>query len=257
MSDDIAAGSQTVAIERRPDHAAVGKRDRSRTIPRFHQTGVVFIESPLLRLHVRIPRPCFRNQHRHRVRQAAPGLQQKFQGIVEVRGVAPVGLYDGKQLFQIFAKQRRCQQRLPSMHPVNIAPQGVDLSVVRDVAIRMGALPTGKCVGRKALVDQTESADHIRIGKLAVEVRELGSQHQPFVDDGSARKRRNVKHPRVLYAGLPDLILCTLAHHIQLALESVFVKTRPAADKNLLDVRLRGPRHTPNRRGVNRSVPPA
>jgi len=73
---------------------------------------------------------------------------------------------------------------------------------------------------------QTESADYIRIGKLAVEVGELGSQHQSFVDDSSARKRGNVKRvppsssspaSRISFSG-------AFAHDIQLALESIFVK---------------------------------
>ena len=46
IRDQIARRTQSIAIERRADHAAVGKRDRGGTIPRLHQRGVIFVETP-------------------------------------------------------------------------------------------------------------------------------------------------------------------------------------------------------------------
>ena len=54
-----------------------------------------------------------------------------------------------------------------------------------------------------------------------------------------------------------DLALGQLAHHVQLALEGVFVHAGSASDKDLLDVRLRGAGHPANGVPLDRSVPPA
>ena len=90
VGHDVSPGAQAVAVERRSDDAPVGERDRRRTIPRLHQAGVILVESSLLRLHVRIARPRFGNQHGHDVRQAAASLKQQLDRVVEVGGVAAV-----------------------------------------------------------------------------------------------------------------------------------------------------------------------
>ncbi len=257
MGDDVASGAQAVAVERRADDAAVGEGDRSGAVPRLHQAGVIFVEGALLRLHVRIARPGFGNQHGHDVRQAASGLEEQLDGVVEVRGVAAVGRDDGMQFLHVVAEQRRLQQRLAGLHPVDVAAERVDLAVVRDVAIRMRALPTGKRIGREALVHQAQRADRIGIGKFAVEVRDLRGEQQAFVDDGAAGKRRDVEHLRVFNAGLADFIFCALAHDVEFALEGVFVHAWSAAHENLLDVGLRSARHAADRGGIDRRIPPA
>ena len=63
------------------------------------------------------------------------------------------------------------QQRLAGMHPVDVAAERIDFAVVRDVAVGMRALPTGKSIRGKALVDEAQRAHDIGIGKLTVEVR--------------------------------------------------------------------------------------
>ena len=78
MRYHISSGTQTIAIERGSDDAAVCERNRRRAVPGLHQASVILIKRPLIRLHVRISCPSFWNQHGHRVRQAAPGLEQKL-----------------------------------------------------------------------------------------------------------------------------------------------------------------------------------
>ena len=59
----IAAGSQPVAVERRARDDAVCECDGGRTVPRFHQSGVVLIEAAQRRVQVGDALPRFRNQH--------------------------------------------------------------------------------------------------------------------------------------------------------------------------------------------------
>ena len=223
VGDHIAPGTQAVAIEERADHPAVGKRDRCRPIPRFHQARVILVKCALLRLHVRVSGPRFRNQHGHGVGQAAPRLKKKFDRVVEVRRITAVRRNDREKLLYIVSEQGGLQQRLARVHPVDVAPERVDLTVVRDIAIRMRPLPAWKRVGGETLMHQAQGAGHLGIGKLLVEIRDLRGQQQAFVNDGAARERRNVEYSGILNSRGGDLTLGALAHHVEFALESVFV----------------------------------
>src|SRR5579863_8725224 len=138
------------------------------------------------------------------------------------------------------------------MHPVHVATKGVDLPVVRDVAIWMRTLPARKSIGRESLVNQAESTDCVRIGKLAVEILDLWCEQKSLVNDRAARKRRDVEHLRVFNARLADLVLRALAHDVEFTLEGIFIRARRAADKYLLNVRLRRTSHAANSRSVHR-----
>src|SRR5579872_554014 len=143
------------------------------------------------------------------------------------------------------------------MHPVHIAAKGIDLAVMRNVAIGVRTLPTGKCVRRKPLMDQAQCASYIWIGELAVEICNLVREQQPFVDNRSARERGDVKHLSILDAGYANFVFSALAHDIKLALEGIFIQARRAANKHLLDIGLRGPRDSSNGRGIDRRIAPA
>ena len=188
IRDHVPSGAQAVAVEDRADDPSIGKRDGRRPVPRFHQARVIFIKRALVRLHVRIASPRFRYQHGHRVRKAAPRLQQKFHRVIEICGVAAIGRNDGIELLQVVAKQRRLQNRLARVHPVDVALKRVDLAIVRDVAVGMRSLPTRKCVGGEALMHQAQRAGYVGIGKLFVEIRDLRSEQETLVNNSAARK---------------------------------------------------------------------
>ena len=57
----------------------------------------------------------------------------------------------------------RLEQRFARVHPVGVAAHRVDLAVVRDVAIRMRAIPARERVGAEARVHQRERRLHQRI----------------------------------------------------------------------------------------------
>ena len=66
----IARGPQAIAIKDSADAHAVGKGNRGRAIPRFHQAAMIFVERLLLVAHALVIGPRLRNHHHHRVRQA-------------------------------------------------------------------------------------------------------------------------------------------------------------------------------------------
>ena len=201
LGDDVAAGAQAVAVERGADDAAVSECDGGGTVPRLHQRGVVLVEGALVLVHVRIAGPGFGNEHGHDVGQGTAGLEEEFDGVVERAGVAAAGTDDRIEVADLVAEERALEDRLARVHPTDVAADGVDLAVVRDVAIGMGELPAGKRVGGEALVNEGERAGDERIGQLEIELLNLRGQHEALVDDGAAGKGGNVEGFLVLDLG--------------------------------------------------------
>ena len=103
---------------------------------------------------MRVAGPGFRNQHGHGVGQVAAGHEEQFEGVIEAGGIAAGGGDDGEQLLDIGSEQRRGQDGLARVHPVDVAAEGIDFAVVGDVAVGMGELPGGEGIGGEALVDE-------------------------------------------------------------------------------------------------------
>ena len=156
VGDEIARGPQAIAIESRADLASVRKRHRRRTVPRLHQRGMIFVESPSLFVHQRISGPGFRNKRHHRVAERITPLNEELERIVETSGVRLAFVGNRPQLRDVGAEQLRVDARLTRRHPVDVAPQRVDFAVVRDCPIRVRKTPRWKRVGRKPLMDQRQ-----------------------------------------------------------------------------------------------------
>ena len=217
---------------------------------------MVFVERPLLRVHVLVPRPRFGNQHRHGVGDSPPRHHQQLQRVVERRRIAAARLHDGEQLLYALAEVGRFQHGLPRLHPVHVPAQRVDLPVVRHVAERVRQLPGGESVRREPLVHQAQRAHHLGIAQLRVEVGDLRRQQQSFIYDGAPRKRRHVEELLLRQVRRADLDLRPLAHHVQLALQLDVVHALGAAHEDLLDVGLRHARHAPDGAAVDGRIPP-
>ena len=82
--------------------------------------------------------------------QGAAAQRQKFQTIIELGRVAAIFLDDRENFLEIIAEQLRGQHTLARMHPVFIAAQGIDLTVVNKIAIGMRPSPAGKRIGAEA-----------------------------------------------------------------------------------------------------------
>src|SRR3970282_1180956 len=70
--------------------------------------------------------------------------------------VAPPLDDDRQDLLEIVAEKVRPAERLPRVHPVDVAAQRVDLAVVGDVAVRMRQRPGWEGIGGEALVNEGE-----------------------------------------------------------------------------------------------------
>ena len=88
--------------------------------------------------------------------------------------------------------ERGLHQRLAGAHPVAVALHGVDLAVVREVAVRVGQRPRRERVGGEAAVHQRERGLDPLVGEVGEELGELRGGEHPLVDEGAARQRREV-----------------------------------------------------------------
>ena len=123
---------------------------------------------------------------------------------------------------------------LPRVHPVDIAAQRVDLTVVRQETVRMGALPARKGVGRKPLVHQRERGLYLRVAKVGIKLRNLGRDQQSFVNDGRGREATEVEQLTFFKRHRSARTGCRLADHVELALQRLRVRdSLAAADKYL------------------------
>jgi hypothetical protein len=203
-----AARAQAVAVEDRADDRAVGERDRRRPVPRLHQAGVEPVERPARGVHAGVVLPRLGDHHERGVRQAAAGQVQQFEHLVEGGRVGGARRADGQQPLDVAGDGGAGDERLAGGHPVAVAADGVDLAVVRDVAVRVGQRPARERVGGEPAVHQRDGARHAVVAQFRVEAGELVGGEHPLPGHRPRRQRREVH----LDAALAGLAFGLLAH---------------------------------------------
>ena len=115
VGDEIARRTQAVAVERRADLLAVGEGDGGRTVPRLHQSGMIFVErlalaAPSAGCRPRLPGSA---SSRH-----APANSRRARGIrARCRSRrCPTGLHRRS------ARAWRCRRRTAAKTPTPGAP---------------------------------------------------------------------------------------------------------------------------------------
>ncbi len=245
-------GAQAVAVERRADVAAVGEAQRRRPVPRLDERRVVLVERAPLRRHLRLPLPRLGHEHHHHVRQAAAARDEEVDHVVERRRVAASGADDRLEVGQVLAERVALEQRLARRHPALVAAKRVDLAVVRDVPVRVRALPRGERVGAEARVHERELAARLVGAKIQVERVEPLGERQPLVDDGLRREAREVEAGEACLAREPT---GALPDHEERPLEDLRVAHAP--DEELLEDGHGPERERPELSCVDRDVAPA
>ena len=101
------------------------------------------------------------------------GIQ--FDSIIQTCGVAlPFADY-GENFFDVVAKERRAEMVLARAHLIQISPQRVYFAVVGKVAERLSQLPSRESVGAVPLVNESNCAFKILVGKIREELAQLRS----------------------------------------------------------------------------------
>ena len=110
-------------------------------------------------------------------------MHEQFERVVEAGGVASAGGDDWGELGDVVAKVRRGKHGFAGVHPVDVAPQGVDLTVVDDVAVGVRQFPFTQRVGAEAGMDHGECADDAFVVQIMEEIGHLVAGDHAFVDD--------------------------------------------------------------------------
>ena len=268
MGDVVARRTKPVAVEHRADHPAVRERDRGRSVPRLHQRSVVLVEGAPVGGHRLVVRPRLRDHHQHGVGQRPAGEDEELQHVVERRGVALPLADEGEQLRQVVAEQLRSAQRLARAHPVDVAPQRVDLPVVGDVAVGVRQRPRGEGVGAEAGVDERERRLEVRVHQVGEHRLHLVGDQHALVDDGVRRQARHVEEIALREVELVGGPADPLPDDVELAFEAgagtirtrvgrVLRRPPRAADEHLPDHRLAAAGGRPEGGAVGRNVAPA
>jgi hypothetical protein len=219
VGDDIAGRTQTVAVERRADLAAIGEGNRCRAIPWFHQGSMIFVERLAVVRHQLVARPCLGNEHHHRMGERVAALEQEFQRVVETGRIGLAFIGNRPELRDVIAEEFAVDRGLTRRHPVDVAAQGVDFTIVRNHAVGMRQLPRREGVGREALMHQRHRADETRILQVLVIGTDLIGEEHALVDDGARRHGHDVEVALLAAILLIDAVGNHLAQDKQPAFE--------------------------------------
>ena len=149
--------------------------------------GVETVKILLVLRHVGIALESLRHHHHHGVREGTAGCREDFNHVVEVGTIRALHVADGVNQFQfLLAEKAVLEQCRFAAHAVDIACDGVDFTVVRDVAERLGEFPFGRGVGRKPRMHQGECTFEGLLLQVEVIRFELSRGQLPFVDEGLA-----------------------------------------------------------------------
>ena len=221
IGDAVAGRTQAVAVQRGADLATIGEYDRGRAVPRLHHRCVVFVEGLAALVHGGVLLPWLGDHHHHGLADGVARHGQQLKAVVESGGVGLVCKADGVQLLQIGSQHGGRHHAFAGLHPVVVAFNGVDFTVVRHVAIRVSQWPLGEGVGGEALVHQAQGRHATGVFQILKVHTHLVGQQQALVDHGAAGHAGHVILFGVGQAQCLDVGAGGLADHVQLALQRV------------------------------------
>ena len=134
----VARGPQAIAIQGRTNLPSIGKHDGGGAIPGLQHRGVVLIKRPTRFVHSGVLLPGLGNHHHGRLGHRISGGHQQLKTVIEGRRIRLTCKTDRIKLLQIRAQHGRAHHTLAGPHPVVIALDGVDFTVVGHHSIRMG-----------------------------------------------------------------------------------------------------------------------
>ena len=119
--------------------------------------------------------------------------------------------------------------------PLAVARDGVDFTVVRQIAERLRQRPTRHGVGGEALVEQADGRFQTQVCQVQVEARQICRHTQTFIDIDQIRQATDVE-----VFVLQETFFDTTTRDEQATLHITRTPARRGVNKNLLDTRQGG-----------------
>ena len=120
-----------------------------------------------------------------------------------------------------------------AFHPVHVALQRVDFTVVRQHAERLRQPPLREGIRGVSLVINCKRGLKSFVLKVGIKLRNLLGQHHAFVDDRPARQRRDVE---LRHASSGSRLLDPATNNVKLALKRLFINPFGIGDQDLLNL---------------------
>ena len=212
--------------------------------------GVVFVERAQIGVHRLHVLPGRRHQHAQGTEQTHAATEQDLQHVVHGRRVGAGTVHQRRQLSET-GQIRVRELRRARYGPVAVTADGVDFTVVREVAERLCQRPARQRIGGEALVEHADMRFQTLVAEIFVEHRQVGRHHQTLIGNDLCGQCGDIKQ-RV---GL-QLLLGTTARHKQLAVSHDLIE-RTGIDQNLLEHRQRTQRDLAENAVVSRHGTPA
>ena len=211
LGDVVAAGAQTVAVQHSAHHVAVREQDGGGAVPGLQHGGVILVEIALFLADVLVVLPRFRDGDHHGQRQVHAVHHHEFQRIVQHGGVGAGGVDDGQNFVHVVLHDGAGNALLAGQHGVGVALDGVDLAVVQDEAVGVGAHPAGVGVGGEAAVHHADGRFIVGVLQVGVEQAQVVHEEHALVHDGAAGQAGHI--------GAVAGLLEHAAHDVELAVE--------------------------------------
>ena len=145
---------------------------------------MVLVKVLFVLVHGQVVAPGLRYHHHQAVGQGTSSGQQQLQGIVEAGGVALHVLADNwEQPLDILPQGLRREHMLPGRHPVDVAPEGVDLAVMDHETVGVCQFPGAQRVCAEPGVHQYKRRHQVLVGQIVVEPLQLRRHNEAFVDN--------------------------------------------------------------------------
>ena len=238
VSEVVAAGPEAVSVQHRADVIAVGEGDGRRTVPGLHHTGVKFVERPLVLGHQGIFLPRLGNHHHDRLLQRTAGHEQELKHVVEDPGVGAVRLHHREQPLDGIAEQVGMGHALARGHPVDVALQGVDFTVMAHEAVGLGPVPTRERIRRKSRMDHGQVGSVVRLPQIGIKRHQLAGREHPLVNQHLGGQAGHVERLALAHAPVrAKQVAGPLADQVKLAFEGVAAESFSGDDEHLLDSR--------------------
>ncbi|KAI3478074.1 hypothetical protein L1887_60005 [Cichorium endivia] len=195
VGDVVTARTETVAVEVGTAVATVGEGEERGTVPGLHETGGPSVEGDLLGLHVAAGAlPSLGDHHHDGLGQGEDLVDdEELEHVVEGSRVGSAALDDGVEEVELVAKGLGLEEALASTHPVLVAADGVDLTVVGGPSHGLSTVPGGEGVGGESRVDEGKVGGVVDVVEVVVVVVHLDGAELTLVDDVGRAERADVE----------------------------------------------------------------
>ena len=183
LCERIAHRAETIPVETGDGPATIKGGYGGRAVPRLHDGVTIAVKRCVGVRHDAVTLgPGFRQKEGFGHWRGASGLHQNLEHGVERRRVRGASLNDRLQVFLMAFKRVGDHTDFVRLHPVGIAANRVDLTIVGEHAEGLSQPPLREGVGGIALVIDRDGRDETFVLKVRIEFVDVLGEEHAFID---------------------------------------------------------------------------